>query len=939
LPDELPPTSPAGGDGTPPPPPPPGPPTGGSGERPHGLNIEDELKDSYLSYAMSVIVSRALPDVRDGLKPSQRRILVAMNDLNLGPTAGRIKCAKIAGDTSGNYHPHGESVVYPTLVRMAQEWNMRHVLIDKQGNFGSIAGLPPAAMRYTEARLSSVAAEMMTDLERETVEMVPNYDGRRQEPTVLPSRFPNLLVNGADGIAVGMATSIPPHNLREVCDAVIHLIDHPGCTVDQLIGIVPGPDFPTGGVICGRQGILEGYRTGRGRITIRARAHISEEGSRTQIIVTEIPYQQIRNRIMAEIGEAIKNEKITGVSGAPRDESSERRGEPVRIVLDLKRDADPNLVLNQLFQFTPLQETYSVILLALVNGRPRTLNLKQVLEEFLRHRVQVIRRRTEFLLREAKRRGHILEGQLIAISSLDEVIQICRSSPSRAEAKVRLRGLTVSAALMERALGSDNYAALVREVGAREAYSMSEEQAEAVVRLQLGQLAALERDEIFKEYAELRKQIVEHERILADERNILAIIRKDMADLRDKYGDDRRTQIIDAAPSNVTFEDLIAEEMNVVSISHKGYIKRLPLSTYRSQHRGGKGVTGAQTLEDDFIEHLFIASTHAYLLFFTNRGQVYWVKVYDLPQMSRTAAGRAIANVLSLKPEEKITSVIPVRRFDPNLYLMMATRRGLVKKTALEAYSRPKSGGIIGINLEEGDSLVSVVQTQAGDEVVLSSKRGMAVRFDEGDARPMGRDTRGVKGINLSSDDEVVGMVVADPEGMLLTLCEKGYGKRTPFGANIAGEGGDDEAEGEESEGSEPRGLPPRSSDSGEATEGAEAPTASSGMRYRKQRRGGKGLRDIRTSERNGPVVAVLAVRAGDEVMVMTQQGMVTRTRVDEIRAIGRNTQGVRIISLNEGDKVIAAAKIAREDVGESEAPAPTPPVEPPPTDGAPPQT
>lgn len=891
------------------------------------LNIEDELKASYLSYAMSVIVSRALPDVRDGLKPSQRRILVAMNDLNLGPTAPRVKCSKICGETMGNYHPHGDAAIYPTLVRMAQEWNMRHVLIDKQGNFGSLAGLPPAAMRYTEARLSPIAAEMLDDLDKDTVDMVPNYDGRRLEPTVLPSRFPNLIVNGSDGIAVGMATSIPPHNLREVCDALIRLIDQPQTTIEQLMEIIPGPDFPTGGVICGRQGILEGYRTGRGKIVIRARARIEEEGNRTQIIITDIPFQQTRNRIMEAIGEAIRNEKITGIQGAPRDESSERRGEPVRIVLDLKREADPNIVLNQLYQYTPLQETYSIILLALVDGRPRLLNLKQLLEEFLRHRVRVIRRRTEFLLREAKRRAHILEGQLIALASLDQVIEICRTSPSRAEAKNRLRGLVVSAALMERALGAEAFAALQREIGPRDSYSMSEEQAEAVVRMQLGQLAALERDEIVQEYAQLRTQISEHERLLSDERNILAVIRKELEDLRDRYADDRRTQILDTPPSEVRLEDLIAEELNVVSISHKGYIKRLPLNTYRAQHRGGKGVTGAQPHEDDFLEHLFVASTHAYLLFFTSTGRVYWLKVYDIPQLSRTSPGRAIVNLLSLKPEEKITSVIPVRRFDPHRYLLMATRQGLVKKTPLEAYSRPKSGGIIGIHLEEGDSLVSTVLTQEGDEVVLSTRQGMAIRFAESDVRPMGRNSRGVKGITLEADDAVVGMVVADPEGYLLTVCENGFGKRTPFGPNEGPAAAESHLEEEVAESDLPETEPVDAS-------ADDATTSRSSMRYRVQRRGGKGLRDIKTSERNGPVVAVLSVRDGDEMMLITQQGMVTRIRVDEVRVTGRNTLGVRLIQLNEGDRVVGAAKIAREDLDSqlassapaTESPAPSSP-------------
>lgn len=894
---------------------PPGGPTGSSDGEPR-LRIEDELKDSYLSYAMSVIISRALPDVRDGLKPSQRRILVAMNDLNLGPTAQRVKCAKICGDTSGNYHPHGEAIVYPTLVRMAQNWNLGHTLIDPQGNFGSIHGQPPAAMRYTEARLSAVAAEMLADLEYATVDMVPNYDGRRLEPLVLPSKFPNLIVNGADGIAVGMATEIPPHNLVEVCNAIIRLIDEPDASIDKLIEIIPGPDFPTGGIICGKQGILEGYRTGRGKLILRARASINEEGSRTQIIIHEVPFQQTRERLGKAIGELVKDERIKGIA-AMRDESSERKGEPVRIVIDVKRDADPELVLNQLYQFSPLQKTVSIILLALVDGRPRTLNIKQMLEEFLRHRIDVIRRRTEFLLREAKRRSHILEGQLIAIASLDEVIRICRSSASRSVAKENLQNIEVSAALMERALGKEHFDNLQKEIGVHAIYRMTEAQAEAVVRLQLGQLAALERDEIFKEFNELRGQIRGYEELLGNENNILSVIRKDTETLRDKYGNERKTQIIDAELGKITLEDLIAEEINAVTISHNGYIKRLPLSTYRTQHRGGKGISGGDTREDDFVEHFYVSSTHAYLLCFTDRGQMYWLKVYDIPQMSRTSAGRSIANVLSLKEGEKISSVIPVRRFEADSYLMMATRNGLVKKTSLEKYSRPKSGGIIGIALEEGDALVSVVLTKESDEVVLATRLGMAIRFAEADVRPMGRDTYGVKGINLGTGDSVVGMVVTDPEGALLTVCENGYGKRTPFGANLAEEA---EEEPETSATEEP------------ATEEGET---RSGMRYRKQKRGGKGLRDIRTSDRNGPVVGIASVRENDDIMLITIQGMVNRTHVREIRMIGRNTQGVRIMNLNDGDKIASIAQVAHEDdagtSGETppEAPKPAEPGEP----------
>lgn len=898
-----------------PPPPPPAPSADGPPptDRTEPLNIADEMRDSYLTYAMSVIVSRALPDVRDGLKPSQRRILVAMHDLNLGPTAATSKCAGIVGETMKRYHPHGDASIYPTLVRMAQDWNMRVRLIQGQGNFGSVAGLPAAAMRYTEARLSHVASEMLADLDRDTVDFIDNYDGKYREPLVLPSKFPNLLVNGSGGIAVGMATEIPPHNLREISAALIRLIDEPDIGIPQLIELVPGPDFPTGGIILGRQGIYEGYMTGRGKVVLRARAAVVEDRNRSQIVITEVPYQETRNRLAEKIGELVKEERIKEIS-AVRDESSARNGEPVRLVVDLKRGADPELVLNQLYQFSPLQRTVSIIMLALVDGRPRTLNIKQMMEEFLRHRVQVIRRRTEYLLREAKRRGHVLEGQLIAISSLDEVIRICRSSPNRNEAKEQLQQMTVAAAVLERALGTEGLAALQRELGKFDVYVMTEAQAESVVRLQLGQLAALERDEILREYNALRGQIVGYEELLSSDRNVLAVIRKDLEDLGARYGSDRKTEIQDAEGEAFDAEALMPEETNVVTLSHGGYVKRLPLDTYRTQHRGGKGVSGGSTRDDDFIEHFFVASTKAYLLCFTNRGQLYWLKVYTIPSQSRTSAGRSIANVLSLKPEEKITSVIPVRDFEGDRHLIMATRRGLVKKTPLADYSRPRQGGIIGINLDDGDTLIDVALTQPGDEVVLSTRFGMAIRFSESDARSMGRATRGVKGINLQSDDEVVGMVVADPDGFLLTVCENGYGKRTPFGPNTA----DDAAEEEAAE-AEPE--PAAEDGNGDEAE------SRSGMRYRKQRRGGKGLRDIRTSERNGPVVGVVAVRAGDDIMLITAQGMVNRTHVDEIRVVGRNTQGVRVMNLKEGDTIASLAKVAREEI---EADAPT---EPPPAD------
>jgi DNA gyrase subunit A len=922
LPDEpiIPPTPP-----TPPPPAAEPPPANGDGFNP--LNIADELRDSYLRYATSVIVSRALPDVRDGLKPSQRRILVAMNDLNLGPNASTSKCAGIIGETMKRYHPHGDASIYGTLVHMAQDWAMRHPLIHPQGNFGSIAGLPPAAHRYTEARLTHVAAEMLADLESETVDFIDNYDGKYREPLVLPSKFPNLLVNGSDGIAVGMATDIPPHNLREVCDALIRVIDEPEVSPLDLLEIIPGPDFPTGGIICGRQGIVDAYvgtlrdgkhHVGRGRITLRARAEIDEEGKDAKIIIREVPYQQTRIRITEIIGNLIKDERIKGVRDF-KDESSARMGDPVKLVLYLKRGEDPNLILNQLYEFSPLESTVSIILLALVDGRPRELSLKEMLEEFIRHRVQVIRRRTEFQLREAKKRSHVLEGQLIAVSSLDEVIRTCREAPSREEAKVRLQHMPVAAAVLGRALGEDNFAALQQELGVLEVYRMTEAQAEAVVRMQLGQLARLQRDEIMKEYNDLRAKIRGYEQLLGTQGNILGVIKKDLKELRDKYGEDRKTEITGEA-ARVTRADLIPEEDNVVTLSHNLYIKRLPLRTYRSQHRRGKGVSAQTTREEDFIEHFYVASTHASLLCFTDRGQLYWLTVYDIPEGSRTSSGRALANVLSLKEGERITSVISVRDLeaartsDAPVHLLMATRRGLVKKTPLADYARPKKGGIIGISLDEGDTLIHVAQTQPGDEVVLVTRQGMAIRFDEHDARAMGRNTRGVKGINLGKEDEVVGMVVADPEGYLLTVCANGYGKRTPFGANVAGL----QSEEEPAEEAPPE-EPVEPSADGEA--GEEGGRERSAMGYRKQRRGGKGVRDIRTSERNGPVVGVAAVRDEDDIMLITSGGMVTRTHVGEIRVVGRNTQGVRVMGLKEGDKIASIAKVAREeDEPEAEA-------------------
>ncbi|MBN2218586.1 MAG: DNA gyrase subunit A [Pirellulales bacterium] len=868
------------------------------------LSIESELKDSYLTYAMSVIVSRALPDVRDGLKPSQRRILVAMNDLNLTPGAGRIKCAKISGDTSGNYHPHGESVIYPTLVRMAQEWNMRSVLVDKQGNFGSIAGLPPAAMRYTEARMSPTAALMLEDLKLDTVDFIPTYDERRTEPSVLPSKFPNLLVNGANGIAVGMATSIPPHNLGEICDALMRVIDDPDVSIDELMEICPGPDFPTGGVVCGRNGIRQGYHTGRSTIVVRARAEIETGERRNRIVVTEIPYQQARDRVEERIAAVVHDGKIAGIAGI-RNESDLK--EPVRLILDLKRDADPEVVLNQLYQFTPLQDTFSIILLALVDGKPRVLSFKELLEEFVRHRVTVIRRRTQHLLARTRQRKHTVEGLLLAHANIDEVIRVIRSSKTQIEAKDRLMQIQCPGAMLHRALGDEGFAIFQQERGAREHYTLTPVQADAILRMTLGQLVNLEQEKLAEEYRDLLEKIKEYSRILSDRQNILDIIREDLRELKRKHGDPRRTEISGEEIGDIDLEDLITEETMVVSISSSGYIKRTPASAYRAQRRGGKGLKGAKAEEEDPIQHLFVASTHAYLMFFTNFGKVYWHKVYSLPQLARDSRGRAIVNLLKLEEGEQITDCRAVKDFDrPDHYLVMATRKGLVKKTELRAYRRPMSKGIIAIKLREGDELVDVVVTKPGDEIVLATRHGMAIRFKESDARPMGRNSSGVKGIKLLRDDEVVGMVVADPEAELLTVCAHGYGKRTPFGPNMATE--------ESPESGEPADdVEDVDIEEGDADESADEELSSQRC-YRAQRRGGKGLRDIKTTDRNGPVIGIVRVCEDDELLMITAHGKLQRIEVREVSIVGRNTQGVRIMSLDEDDMLVAVKRVPHEE-------------------------
>ncbi len=892
------------------------------------LPIEDELRESYLTYAMSVIVSRALPDVRDGLKPSQRRILVAMNDLNLGPGSKRVKCAKISGDTSGNYHPHGESVIYPTLVRMAQEWNMRRLLIDKQGNFGSIAGLPPAAMRYTEARLSAVAAAMLDDLKLDTVDYIPTYDEVRHEPTVLPSKFPNLLINGSGGIAVGMATSIPPHNPTEVCDALIKLVEDPSTTVDELCEIVTGPDFPTGAIICGRAGIRRGYKTGRSTVVVRARCRIEEmKANRSRIVVSEIPYQQSRDKIVEKIAALVNGDRIKGISGI-RDESDLK--EPVRLVIELKRDADPDVVLNQLYQFSPLQDSFSLIFLALVDGKPRELNLKEILTEFIRHRVTVIRRRTQFLLNKARQRKHTVEGLLLALADIDEIIQTIRTSGTQPEAKQRLMGIECPSAMMERALGEDGFRQFVEERGEASSYTLTSVQADEILRMRLGQLVNLEQEKLAGEHAELLAEIRGYQEILGDPQKIFDIIKNDLEEIKRRFGDARRTEISFEELGNIDLEDLITEETMVVSLSHRGYIKRTPSSAYHIQRRGGKGLKGAKTDEEDPIRHLFVASTHAYLLFLTTTGKVRWQKVYDLPQLARDSRGRAIVNLLNLEEDERIAECLAIRDFNqPGDFVVMATRSGLVKKTPLEQYSRPKRGGIIAIKLREDDELVDAACVGPGDEVILVTASGMAIRFSESDARPMGRNTSGVKGISLSPGDRVVGMVIADPEATLLTVCENGYGKRTRFGPNlnhvdVANGNGEANNNGEPNGDDEPAGV-------GEANgngEVEEEESTSSSARYRTQRRGGKGLRDIRTSDRNGKVVAIARVNDDDEIFMMTAKGKIQRIKASDISVIGRNTQGVRIMNVDEDDQLIAVVRVPAEEASDDDEELALPPAD-----------
>ena len=805
-------------------------------ERISPRSIEREMKESYLTYALSVIHSRALPDVRDGLKPSQRRILVAMNDLNLGPRAKYRKCAKVAGDTSGNYHPHGEAVIYPTLVRMAQDFSLRYPLIDGQGNFGSIDGDPPAAMRYTESRMAGIATELMADLDRDTVEYEPNYDESRTQPTVLPSRFPNLLCNGSDGIAVGMATSLPPHNLREVATALGAILENPDVELSELIKMVPGPDFPTGGIVMGRSGIAQAYSTGRGRLKLRARHHIEEKGSKEWIIFTEIPYQVRKTAIIEKIVEVVRDGRITGISDV-RDES-DRQG--MRLVIELKKNEDPQVILNQLFQYTPLQTTVSIINLAIDSGQPRTFTLKGLLESYLSHRREVIRRRTAYLLRKAEDRKHIVDGLRTAVGNIDEIVSIVRSSSDRDDAKTKL---------VER-------------------FSLSSRQAQAIVDMRLGSLTGLEIEKLDAEHAALVAEIADLEDILANEERVSAIIRLDLDEMVTKFGDERRTEISsEEIDGSFDIEELIAEELMVVTVSRDGWIKRVPIDTYRAQGRGGRGVKGSEAKEGDVLSTIFAAGTHDSLLCFSNKGKVYWVKVYQLPEAGRTAKGRPLANLINLEEGEEVSKVLRVTSFSGEESILFATRRGVVKKTALDAYSRPRANGIRAINLEEGDEVVSVGLTRPGDTIVMCSANGKAAHFDEKTVRQMGRTSRGVRGIKLVDDDTVVAMAVADPDAYLLVACEKGHGKRTKL------------------------------SD------------------YPVKGRGNQGVISIQTKGRNGPVVSSVLCRDGDDALYISENGMLVRTPVNDVSVMGRNTQGVKLVNLKTNDRLVGLEIVSESDL------------------------
>lgn len=801
--------------------------------------IEDEMKDSYISYAMSVIVGRALPDVRDGLKPVHRRILYGMKDLGLEHTKPYKKSARIVGEVLGKYHPHGDVAVYDSLVRMVQDFSLRYPLAEGQGNFGSVDGDAPAAMRYTEARMAAITEEMLADLEKDTVEFVPNFDASLKEPVVLPATLPNLLINGSSGIAVGMATNIPPHNLSEVSQGVAAVIDDPDISIKDLTKIIKAPDFPTGGTICGREGIKQAYTTGRGLIKIRARAGVeAQKSGKESIIITEIPYQVNKANLIEAIAQLVTDKKVEGISDI-RDESDK---DGLRVVIELKRDANAQVILNQLFKHTQLEVSFGIIMLALVDKRPKVLNLKQILECYIAHRKEIVIRRTKFDLARAKERAHILEGLKKALANLDKIIEIIKKSKSEAEAKE----------------------ALIKK------FDFSDIQAQAILEMQLRRLTALEREKLEAEYLELIKKIELYESILKSEKKVYQIVKEEVLKIKEKYGDDRLTDVVGEV-EDLEVEDLIAEEDVVITISNTGYIKRLPVSAYRKQRRGGKGVTGADVKEEDFVEHLFIATTHEHILFFTNQGRVLWLRVYDIPQAGRQARGKAVINLLEMQQAEKISAFIPVKEYKEGDFLVMTTKRGAIKKTTLEAYSHPRKGGIIGMTLEKGDELIGVEMTDGKREILLATREGKAIRFPESQVRDMGRSAKGVKGINLGKKDEVIAMSVADPEATILTVTSLGFAKRSQL------------------------------------------------KEYRTQSRGGKGIINIRVTAKNGEAVALKTVSDRDEIMIITEKGVIVRCPVKDVRSTGRAAQGVRIIKLEGKDKVSSIASVVEEEEAEGE--------------------
>ena len=837
------------------------------------VNIEDELRQSYLDYAMSVIVGRALPDVRDGLKPVHKRVLFAMNELNNTYNRPYVKSARVVGDVIGKYHPHGDSAVYDTVVRMAQDFSMRYLLVDGQGNFGSIDNDPPAAMRYTEVRMAKLASELLADLDKDTVEFVPNYDDTLSMPEVLPTRVPNLLVNGSSGIAVGMATNIPPHNLTEVINACLALLDEPEITIDQLMEHVTGPDFPTGAIINGRAGIVQAYRSGRGRIYVRARAEVEEEKSgKERIIITEIPYQLNKARLIEKIAELVKDKKIEGITEL-RDESDK---DGLRVVIELRRGESGDVILNNLYAQTQLQSVFGINCVALVDGQPKLLNLKQMLEHFLQHRKEVVTRRTLYLLRRARQRGHILEGQAVALANIDAVIELIKNSPSAADARE---------ALMERRWNAPALQELLEEVGddacrpeglsedfgfTDALYRLTEEQAQAILEIRLHRLTAMEQDKLIEDYKGVLAEIADLLDILGSYERLLQVIREELNEIKTGYGDERRTEI-NATHEDLTVEDLITEEDLVVTISHQGYAKTQPLDAYQAQRRGGRGKAATSVKDEDFVEHLVVANSHDQILCFTNVGKVYWLKAFQIPQGGRTAKGRPMVNILPLGQDEWITALMPVKEYASDHFVFMATANGTVKKTPLEQFSRPRPSGLIALDLEEGNTLVGVAITNGTSDVLLCSSAGKAARFQESDVRAMGRTAKGVRGIKLGADQRVISLIIPVHGGYILTASEHGYGKRTPV---------------------------------------SDFPVKG---------RGAQGVIAMQTSDRNGQLVGASQVFAGDEVMLISNMGTLVRTAADEISELGRNTQGVRLINL-KGEEQLNSVERIEESVGDEDA-------------------